>query len=246
MTVSLRDRFFTPKVAHAITSPSAIMSTGAGAAIGVLLGLGPIGAVIAGMAAFGVRVAAAIPRGAKAPRIDAGSLAEPWRSLVRDAQQARVQFDAAVARTLPGPLHERLTGIGERISSGIEEAWRTASAGNALDTAFKSIDVRQIDRELMDLPAGTTSPTVTETREALVAQKAAASRMADMIGRTRDQLRLLNAQLDEAVTRCVELSAGTYKPADLDTLEGDVSQALDSMEALRQAVDDTAAGSAAG
>ena len=58
-----RDRFFTPPVAHAVTSPSGILAAGVGAAVGIVA-LGPIGA-LAGLAAYAVRVAVAIPRPSK-------------------------------------------------------------------------------------------------------------------------------------------------------------------------------------
>jgi hypothetical protein len=60
--MAFRDRFLTPRVARAITSPSAIVATGAGAAAGILVGLGPVGAVALGAAALGARVLAAVPR----------------------------------------------------------------------------------------------------------------------------------------------------------------------------------------
>lgn len=238
MPATLRDRFFTRRVANAITSPSAIMSCGAGAAIGVLVG-GPLGAVVIGALGLAARVAVALPRAPKHDRIDASAVAEPWRSLVRDAQDARNQFDAAVRRALPGPLHDRLASIGEQISAGVDEAWRTAQSGNALGEAYGRIDTREITRDLDELGPTDTSPTVAATRAALLAQQETAERMATTLAGTRDQLRLLNAQLGEAVTRCIELSAGAYRPDDLDSLEGDVSHVLVSMEALRQALDAT-------
>ena len=52
--MSFRDRFFTPKVARATTSPSAILAAGAGAAVGMLiLPVAPVGAVIGQLRASG-------------------------------------------------------------------------------------------------------------------------------------------------------------------------------------------------
>ena len=111
--MSFRDRFYTPQVARAMTSPSGIVAGGAGAAIGVLVGLGPIGAVIGAIIAWVARVGIAIPRRQRAPstRIDPFSLGDRWNRLVRDAQQAQHSFDRALRGTPPGPLRDRLDVI---------------------------------------------------------------------------------------------------------------------------------------
>ena len=65
---SLRDRFFSPPVARALTSPSGILALGAGAAIGILATVGTgglaapvVGGVVGGIVGYGGRVALAIP-----------------------------------------------------------------------------------------------------------------------------------------------------------------------------------------
>ena len=61
-----RDRFFTKPVARAITSPGTIITAGSGAAIGILVGLGPIGGRLypeAELGAEAARVAVRILRG---------------------------------------------------------------------------------------------------------------------------------------------------------------------------------------
>src|SRR5687768_16491380 len=94
--LSLRDRFFTPPVARAITSPSGILALGAGAGIGILTGGGVLAAAIFGLAAIAGRVSLAIPRTPKAERIDPFTLSEPWRHYVQDALQAHNRFTEAV------------------------------------------------------------------------------------------------------------------------------------------------------
>ena len=100
--MSFRDRFYTPQVARAMTSPSGIVAGGAGAAIGVLVGLGPVGAVIGAIVAWVARVGVAVPRRQRATssRIDPFSLGDRWNRLVRDAQQAQKSFDQALRLSL--------------------------------------------------------------------------------------------------------------------------------------------------
>ena len=93
--LSLRDRFFTPPVARAITSPTAILAVGVGAGIAILAGGGVIGAIALGAAAFAGRVAAAIPRAPQEERIDPFTLSEPWRHYVQDAVHAHRRFKDA-------------------------------------------------------------------------------------------------------------------------------------------------------
>ena len=62
------------------------------------------------------------------------------------------------------------------------------------------------------------------------------------IGDTYDQLRLLDARIDELVTRTVELSVSQASTDDLGGLGGlgaEVDSIVNDMEALRQAVEET-------
>ena len=58
---SFRDRFFTPPVARAITSPSGILLAGATVSAGILVGLPLAGVLAVGAAAFAARVVGGRP-----------------------------------------------------------------------------------------------------------------------------------------------------------------------------------------
>ncbi len=239
MPASLRDRFFTPKVARSITDAPAIVAAGTGAAVAVLIGLGPMGAVIGGAAFLAGRVGFAIPRREPGARdVDPFVLAEPWRRLVQDAVGAQRQFADTVKRAREGPLREELASIGSRIEESVLECWRVAQSGDALSSARKRIDVFGAQRELAEVQsAGYSSDTIAGTVAALEAQLATAARMDATINGTRDQLRLLNARLDEAVSRSIELSASSSGADQLHTVGEDVSGIVGEMEALRQALE---------
>lgn len=248
MAPSFRDRFLSPKVARAITSPSAIVAAGAGAAIGVLTGLGPIAAVVGGVVAFAGRVGFAIPRRPRPDRIDPFTLGDPWNRLVQDALAAQRQFDDAVRRARGGPLKERLDEIAQRIDDGVADCWRIAQSGNALADARRRIDVPAAERDLAEVRATSSpdNPTTRQTVAAIEAQLQSAQRLDKTITDTRDHLRLLNARLDEAVSRSIELSVGTTTGGGLAAVESDVSAITSELEALRQALDTTAAVDVAG
>jgi hypothetical protein len=240
--LSLRDRFFTPPVAQAMTSPSGILLAGAGAAVVIAAGLPLAAAAAAGAAAWAARVAVAVPRNPRAAHIDPFTLQDPWRTFVREALQARTKFDEAVRQARGGPLRDRLHLIGDRLGTGVEESWRIARAGQALADARRQVDVADITRQLNDVigvagPPGTGSRA--QTIEALEAQLETAQRLDTVIADTRDRLRLLDARMDEAVTRAIELSVRAEQVGDLGGLEHDVDGIVGELEALRAGLAET-------
>jgi hypothetical protein len=242
--LSFRDRFFTPPVARAMTSPSGILLAAGGVSAGILLAA-PIGLAIGlGALAWAGRVAVAIPRNATAERIDPFTLGEPWRRYVQDALQAEVRFDEATDRAARGPLRDRLAEIGDRLEVGVRECWRVARHAQALGEARRTIDVNQIQWELQQLgpqarESWAAGSSLARTAEALDAQLATASRMDATLADAEARLRLLNARLDESVARAIELSVQAHDVSDLSGLEGEVDAVVTDMEALRLALRET-------
>ena len=242
--LSFRDRFFTPKVAQAIVSPSAILAAGAGAALGILVASGPlmpVAAVGLGAAALAVRVGLAVPRAPREDRIDPFTVDEPWRRLTQDALAARRQFTEAVGRTRPGPIQDRLGEIGSRIEEHVREAWATARSGHALSEAYRRLDPAEDQAALAALmPETGWDDTTRATAASLQAQIDTARRMYDTMTRTQATLGLLNARLGEAVTRCIELSVDAYRPERFSEVESTLGQINDELDAVRQAIEVTA------
>ena len=242
--MAFRDRFLTPRVARAITSPSGILLAGAGLSAGILLGAPVAIAAAVGAAAYAARVALAIPRGPKEEAIEPRVLGEPWRGFVREALDAQSRYAKVVATTATGPLRERMEKIGERIGDGVRECWRIARRGQALEGGLRQLDVAAAQRELAQVVQErqrATDPRLDATSQALEAQIASYQRLASITRETRDRLRLLDARLDEAVARAVELSlAGD--DVRLGGLGTDVDTLVGEMEALRQALEETGGG----
>jgi hypothetical protein len=238
MARSLRDRFFTPPVARAMTSPLGIVLAGAGAAVGVATGLGVVGAIGLGALAWGGRVVAAIPRGDKhSTRIDPFALSEPWRGYVQGSLAAQARFERTVEATPKGPLRIHLADIGTRLEQGVEEVWLVASRGDDIDGGLATLDVRQAQAELARLDHEPAGSHTAATRDALAAQVATAARMQAVSTDARDRLRLLDARLDELVARAVELSVSGSASA-ITGLGDDVDSLVTEMEALRQALEE--------
>jgi hypothetical protein len=248
--LSLRDRFFTPPVARATTSPLGILALGAGASLGILTGAGVVGAAVLGVLAWAGRVALAIPRAPEGARIDPFTLSEPWRRFVTDALQARARFHEAVESAREGPMRDRLREIQGRVDDGVDEVWRIARRGHDLVDARRRLDPEAIRREIAATEANAGQPwatgsTLERTMESLRAQLATVDRLERVIGDADSRLRLLNARLDEAAARTIELSVQADDVTELGGLGDDVDEMVHEMEALRQAIEETGGGGTA-
>jgi len=233
------DRFLTPRVARALMSPSGILVAGAGTAVAIVGGLPLAAAAGVGAVAWLARIALALPRRPRGERIDAFALAEPWRQFVLEALDAQARYRRAVAATDRGPLRERLGVIGARIDTGVTECWRIARRADALESALRDLDLDRTRSDLAAIEAEAASSSSSATAEALRAQLTSAQRMSAVARNARDRLRLLDARLDEAVARSVELSLRTGDHVDVGGLGSDVDQLVEEMESLRAALDET-------
>ncbi|MEO7429277.1 MAG: hypothetical protein ABIY48_07820 [Acidimicrobiales bacterium] len=247
--LSLRDRFFTPPVARAIASPSGILALGAGAGLGIVSGGGVLAAALLAALAYAGRVGLAIPRAPKDQRIDPFTLSEPWRRCVQDALEAHARFREAVRGARSGPTQDRLREIDDRVETGVREVWRIARRGDDLVDARRRLDPDTIRREVASMqPVGgppiTTGSTAERTLESMQAQLATVERLERVIADADGRLKLLNARLDEAAARTIELAVQASDVSDLGGLGDDVDQMVDEMEALRQAIEETGGHSA--
>ena len=248
--LSFRDRFWSPPVARAVTAPSSILLAGGAAAVAavatfpIALPLGVLASVVAGAAAYGGRVLLAVPRNpGRAGAPDPFAVHEPWRRYVSDALDARRRFDGAVGGMAPGPLRDRLTEIAGRLDDAVTEIWRIAQQGHSLTQARSRVDLDGARAELaaIDAQAGETwaqGSRLQQTADALRAQVASGERMEAVITDANDRLRLLDARLDETVTRAIELSTGSGTAHGAGALGGDVDGIVTEMEALRLALDE--------
>jgi hypothetical protein len=231
--------------------PTAILAAGAGAAVGILVGGGLIGAITLAVVAWLIAVAIPVGRKHLARRgpgaVDPFSLREPWRHAVQEALAAQNRFRQATAGVAAGPLQDRLTTIGAQLERGVAEAGRVARRGQTLEDVRRQIDTGTIVAELQRLEAvAQVSPTEDSSRagtaEALRAQLATAERIDGVLDETRDRLGLLDARLDEAVARSLELSVRTDDPDQLGGVNTTVDEVLEEMEALRLALDEADGG----
>jgi hypothetical protein len=232
-------RVRTPPVARAMFSPSATLLAGGGVAAAILGGLPIVAAVGVGAAAWLIRVAAAVPRTPADQRVNPGAVREPWRSFVKDAQDARRRFDLACRRTRPGPLRDRLGDLGRKLDDAVQEVWRIAQQGDVLQGGLTVIDADRARQELAELAKEPAGDSRDRAEAALKSQVATYDRLRKVGEDAIDKLRALNAQLDEAVARAVELSVQAADEEALSGVSNQVDSVVGEMESLRQALEET-------
>lgn len=229
-------------------SPSAFLVAGAAAAATIVLG--PLGlAPVAAVAGWAVRVGLAVPRRARGTRIDPFTVGEPWRRFVQDAQHAKNRFDDVARSTKPGPLQDRLQTIGARIDDGVTECWRIAQRGHNLQDGLRRLDIQQVERDAAELaaerarlsPGDAAAEGIDRAQQAVEAQRASYQRLHSVWQDAQTRLRVLNAQLDEAVARAVELSLHPSDVGALNPLGTDVEHLVTELESLRQAMEEAGA-----
>jgi hypothetical protein len=231
-----RDRFYTRQTAEAIMAPSSIVAAGAGAAVGVLAGLGPLAAVVGAVAYAGwvLFKMPNAPRGAEG-LIDPRRLHDPWRAHVREALEAEQRFAAAVEATQDGPLRERLDDMAGRVADAVSECWRIANRGQQLEVALGQLTpVGQLQAKLARVESND------GVAEALRSQIDSYRRIEQTAIETRERLQLLEARLDETVARAIEVGLRAGDPVEIGVLDNDVESLVVEMEALRRGLDETA------
>ncbi|HUQ64425.1 MAG TPA: hypothetical protein VM121_11780 [Acidimicrobiales bacterium] len=238
------EQYLNPQTARALTLPSAILLAGAGASVAIVAGAPIALAALCGAACWAGRVALALPRRARKERINPAGLAQPWKTFVRDAMAASDRFNRAVDQTAPGPLRDRLRQVAGQVATATRECWNVARKGEALDRAVAELDIDDVRRQLAETEtdarrAGPGSD-IEATAGALRHQLESAERLATVAQQTRDRLRRLDAQLDEAVARAIELSLPASDAGALGPLGSDVDSLVTELESLRQALEETA------
>lgn len=240
MLRDLRERLLTPAGARAVTHPAAILGAGVVAAGAIVAGAALPLAGAAGVVAWGAVAARNLPRSRRGRTPDLRGLQEPWRRYLVEAVAARQRFDTAVGQCDPGPLRRRLEQIGRRVEDGVAEVDRIARHGSRLDRAIRELEDPDELRERLEQAAAdpTTPPEVTASLEA---QLASTERIVRLAVETRQRLEVLDAQLDEAVARVVELSLRQGDAAEAGALGNRVDGLVGEMESLRLALDESSA-----
>ncbi len=234
----LPEHWKSQRSADAVMAPSAIVLSGVGAAAAILAGLPALAVIGAGGLAYAIRVGMLLPRKRRGSRIDPMSISDPWRGFVREALDAQRRYRNAVGSATEGPMRDRLIEIGERIDAGVDECWRVARRGNQLNDAIANLDVPQARADLEAAEKASRDDKNDPTVQSLQGQIDSAERIIDVSDDAQDKLRLLDARLDEAVARAIELSIRAEDVGELGGLGGQVENVVSDMETLRVSLEE--------
>ena len=236
--MGFRDRFYTPATARALLSWRVLFGAGVGV-VAAVAGAPIIAAVVAGVAAYGGTVLAAMPKGPKPVHIDPFALSEPWRQLMQQAQGSGRKLRSSVAGGSNGPLTETLAGIATQLERGLGEAWEIARRGDEIDEAVRRLDPTALRSKLSTLQEQAGDEPSAEhgaAIESVERQLATADRLKQQSADTAASLRLTQTQLDELVARASEVQLGAVDTAQY---QRDVDDLVVRLEALHQAVEET-------
>lgn len=236
--MAFRDRFYTRATARALMSWRLLLVPVVAVATW-WLGLWLPAAVVVGIAAYGLSVVVAMPRGTRGPSIDPFTLSEPWRRYMQGSVRADRRLHQTVAGTRAGPLRDRLEGIAARIDHGLLEAWEVAKRGDEIDDAIRRLDPTLLRSRLDTFrtqAASDPTPQLDTAIASLERQLETAERLRALSEQTADRLRLTQTRFEELVVRAEEVSIGV---SDTDTYASDVDDLVDELEGLRLAVEET-------
>jgi hypothetical protein len=235
--MALRDRFWTPKTAKAILSWRIALGAAVGV-VAVVIGVPAVLAAVFGALVYAASIGLAMPADPRPSpvQVDPFTVSEPWRRFVQNAQRSRRRFDETVRNTKPGPLHDRLQTIANRLDAGLLQGWQVAKRGHEIDAAVKALDPTRLRSQLGTLQGqaeGAPSANLTAAIESVQSQLATADRLKALSASTADQLRLNEARLDELCARAAEVSVGS---SDTDAFANDVDDLVLELEGMRQAL----------
>lgn len=228
-----------PSVARAAVGPPAIALTAAGAGIGVLdhsLALAVILAVLGwgGRMGWAVLARARRQQTVRPEPVDPWSVPSPWREHLKAVVDAERRFDQAVSSLEDGPRRERVGSLSEHIDRSVRTAAVTARRGALLTTPERAARTAALSAELAELAQGHDHLDAGALRhESVVATELRGMRRAEAVSADAlDQVRLLAARIDDAVTALVELSMDASDLDPLDDQRTALPAVLDEIAAL--------------
>jgi hypothetical protein len=243
------------QVVRAAVSPPAVILAAAGVGCSIVghLALMSVGVgILAWALGMVISMVIAMQRERRRLRpepIDPYGVPDPWRRFVRESLGAQTRFAEAVGQTRPGPLRDRLEEAGRRIDEAVRECWRVARLGAALDGALANVDpdhtsaeLRVVQDQRHELLAGgkpVAAEALDQTESALAARLQSGRRIQAAVQRATDRLRVVTAQLNEAVASAAEVSLGGPEAITTGSLAANIDTVVLEIEALRQALEET-------
>jgi hypothetical protein len=235
-------------VARAAASPEAIVLAGGGVAVGEAFHWGLPIALVLGAVGYSARVAWAAVRRRLARRrlarraaIDPWSVAEPWRSYMRRALDARGNLRQLARDCAPGAVAEHLAGVSSHMDSALEELWSLARGASVLAgppgrAQQAALELQAVQADLARAQGA--ARFALESRESVLASQLRSVRRLDTVaGQVSERMAAICSKLEGLVATAGELvlTAGAAG-ADLGPLSLELSSLNAALEDAKRSL----------
>ncbi|MBP8179540.1 MAG: hypothetical protein KAZ88_00935 [Acidimicrobiia bacterium] len=161
----------------------------------------------------------------------------PWRDYVRDAQRRPAELDALKAGESTS-IRQEIERVERAVLSGTEAVTELATIGQKLQRVLVELDPPLVERELSRAMQETATPSdQTSGRIAALQRKQAqVASIGQAIEKTRGQIALLDAQLEEATVSTVALVHTGQLHLETPQIEEQLTSAVVDVQSMQAAL----------
>jgi hypothetical protein len=178
-------------------------------------------------------------------RVDPFSIGDPWRRHAQGALAARRRLREVVASTATGPIKERLGDIAHDVDRAVATIWEIAQQGHLLSKADRKIGDTGSATKLAALEVQLPNASDAEADrlrrlvDSLRTTTETSSRLQQRRTQAAEQLREMDARLDELVAGATEIATLGVESDSVDTLRVEMDSLTVDLEGLRQGLEET-------
>jgi hypothetical protein len=166
--------------------------------------------------------------------VDPWAVSPRFSGAVQGALEARRRYADIVRRTRPGPVQERLAGLGARVDDGVSAVWATATRASDIEATLAGLEPERVTDQYKDAKRSGADP---ELVEALSARFTSVQRLLNTLDDTDERLRLLNTHLAATVARAAEVALSASADG-ADAVSDELDGVVGDLTALRSALDE--------
>lgn len=164
--------------------------------------------------------------------VDPARAPRRFAAAVADSLAARQRYRELVDGLRPGPVRDRLAGLGEQLDAGVLAVWDTVQRADEVERILATLDPERVTDEYKQAKRSGTDPELVAAREA---RFGSVQRLLNALDDTDEKLRLLDARLGGVVARAAEVALSAGDGA--DQLDAELSAVVSDLGALRAGLD---------
>ena len=167
--------------------------------------------------------------------VDPAAVSPRFATAVADALAARRRYAEVLPGVRPGPVQDRLAGLGRRLEAGVAAVWDIAVRATQVERTLAALDPQRVtdDYKRVKREGGQA-----DLEAALGARFRSVQRLLNALDDTDARLRLLDARLGAAVAGAAEVALGTAGAGEADAVGTEIDGVVADLAALRSALDE--------